>query len=191
MQTITRIFTFDSGHRVMNESFKCFNLHGHTYKVEAEWLFGDTEAIGYAVDFKEIKRIFGQFIEDYIDHAFIANPMDSTYIKACKEEGSKLWLMSLNGDKYCNPTAENIAKELYMIASVLVYDKKNQLRCLSVKLWETPNCFVTIKNNSPESSVFSSTIKQAEGKNFFAVRGEMIERYMDIKGERVYDDRRK
>ena len=33
MQLITRKGTFDSGHRVMNEQYKCYNLHGHTYLV--------------------------------------------------------------------------------------------------------------------------------------------------------------
>ena len=30
-QYISRKGNFDSGHRVMNERMKCFNIHGHTY----------------------------------------------------------------------------------------------------------------------------------------------------------------
>lgn len=33
MATITRAFEFDAAHRVMNEKVKCFNLHGHRFKV--------------------------------------------------------------------------------------------------------------------------------------------------------------
>jgi hypothetical protein len=56
-QYITRKGNFDSGHRVMNERMKCFNIHGHTYLYELEFEFNEMEEIGYAIDFKEIKRV--------------------------------------------------------------------------------------------------------------------------------------
>ena len=40
-QYITRKGTFDSGHRVMNERMKCFNMHGHTYLYELEFEFNE------------------------------------------------------------------------------------------------------------------------------------------------------
>jgi len=181
-QTVTRIFTFDSGHRVMNECFKCFNLHGHTYKIEATWQFDTIESIGYAVDFKEIKRLFGQFVDDYLDHGFIANPHDSTYIKACIEEKSKLWVMSLNQGNYCNPTAENIAKEIFLIADSLVHDYKVGLRCQNIRLWETPNCYVDCDVTS---------ITRDEKHNFFKENETKLSDYKKLKGKRNYDDRKK
>jgi 6-pyruvoyltetrahydropterin/6-carboxytetrahydropterin synthase len=181
-QTVTRIFTFDSGHRVMNEKFKCFNLHGHTYKIEATWQFNTMKSIGYAVDFKEIKRLFGQFIDDYLDHGFIANPQDKNYIDVCEEENSKIWLMSLNGMEYCNPTAENIAKEIYMIADYLVHDYKVGLRIKDIKLWETPNCFVTADQDS---------LATGEHQNFMEQRGELLQFFAESKGKLEYDDREK
>ena len=68
MQEIVRMAEFDSMHRVMNEKMKCFNVHGHRYKVEMGFefdsnQFGD-ESIGYAIDFKEIKRVGSQWIDD-------------------------------------------------------------------------------------------------------------------------------
>ena len=82
-QYITRKGTFDSGHRVMNERMKCFNMHGHTYLYELEFEFNSMEAIGYAIDFKEIKRVGCQWIDDMLDHGFIVNPKDDDVIKAC------------------------------------------------------------------------------------------------------------
>ena len=111
-QTITRKGSFDSGHRVMNERMKCFNIHGHTYIYELTFEFNEMEEIGYAIDFKEIKRVGCQWIDDLLDHGFIVNPKDEAVINACKLTTSKIWYMSLNGkDEYCNPSAENIAKE--------------------------------------------------------------------------------
>lgn len=40
-QYITRKGNFDSGHRVMNERMKCFNIHGHTYLYELEFEFNE------------------------------------------------------------------------------------------------------------------------------------------------------
>ncbi len=58
IQYISRKGNFDSGHRVMNEFMKCYNIHGHTYLYELTFSFENMEEIGYAIDFKEIKRVF-------------------------------------------------------------------------------------------------------------------------------------
>jgi len=139
------------------------------------------ESIGYAIDFKEIKRVFGQFIDDYLDHGFIANPHDVNYIEVCQKEDSKIWEMSLNGVGYCNPTAENIAKEIYLIADYLVHDVKTGLRCIDIKLWETPNCFVNANFDSLETG---------QKANFFEERGQELKEYKLKKGELNYDDRK-
>ena len=39
IQYISRKGNFDSGHRVMNEFMKCFNIHGHTYLYELTFSF--------------------------------------------------------------------------------------------------------------------------------------------------------
>lgn len=143
---VTRTATFDSGHRVINERMKCFNLHGHTYTVHVTFECPHLEQIGYAIDFKEIKRIGMQWIDDYLDHAFIANPHDKTYIEAAQKEGSKLWVMSLNGDgKFCNPTAENLAIEIAIVLTKLFETFEPKLYVDNIVLYETPNCKVQVK----------------------------------------------
>ena len=78
------------------------------------------EEIGYAIDFKEVKRVFCQWIDDILDHGMILNPKDELLIRTTKEYGTKLWLMSLNGEnQYCNPSVENIAKEIYLAMEIL------------------------------------------------------------------------
>ena len=119
-QTITRKGKFDAGHRVMHEAVKCFNIHGHCFDYELTFDYDEQKDIGYPLDFKEIKRVACSWIDDYLDHGFIANPHDEKIIHTCKELGSKLWVMSLNGGKFCNPTAENIAQEIAMAVSVLL-----------------------------------------------------------------------
>jgi len=180
-QYMTRKCTFDSGHRVMNERMKCFNLHGHTYICKLVFEFNEIEEIGYAIDFKEVKRVGCQWIDDILDHGFIANPHDGIYIDAATQEGSKLWLMSLNGGgNYCNPSAENISKEIFLAMEVLFESYKN-LHIHKIKLWETPNCSVTCKKKS---------ISKEERKNWRVVNYDIIHKYAVDKGIIEYDDRK-
>jgi 6-pyruvoyltetrahydropterin/6-carboxytetrahydropterin synthase len=179
-QTITRKGSFDSGHRVMNERMKCFNVHGHTYLYELTYSFDESKSIGYAIDFKEIKRVACQWIDDILDHGMILNPEDKDLIDVTKKLGSKLWLMSLNGEgKYCNPTAENISKEIFMAMDMLFHSYKH-LKIDQIRLYETPNCY---------TDCCSTSINYNERENFVASRGADILKYAEDKGIVEYDDR--
>lgn len=181
IQYITRKCSFDSGHRVMNERMKCFNIHGHTYICEITFEFNEMEDIGYAIDFKEIKRVGLQWIDDILDHGMILNPHDKELIETTKKLGSKLWLMSLNGkDQYCNPSAENISKEIFL-AMMVLFEPYKHLNISAVKLWETPNCSVLCVNNS---------ISSVEAFNWSSVRRDELIAYREEKGIIEYDDRK-
>jgi 6-pyruvoyltetrahydropterin/6-carboxytetrahydropterin synthase len=180
MQYITRSGTFDSGHRVMNEKMKCFNLHGHTYLFDLTFSFDSMKEIGYAIDFKEIKRVACQWIDDVLDHGFIANPHDIVYIQAARAEDSKIWEMSLEGkDNYCNPSVENLAREIFLAMEIL-FEEYKDLRIHEIKLNETPKCY-TICN--------SESISDRERINFRDTKGREIKQYADDKGIIEYDDR--
>jgi len=182
-QYITRKGSFDSGHRVMNERMKCFNIHGHTYLYELEFEFNEMEEIGYAIDFKEIKRVGCQWIDDILDHGMILNPQDTALIETTKSYGSKMWLMSLNGkDAYCNPSVENIAKEVFLAMMVLfnptVYPN---LRISRVTIYETPNCSTICSKES---------ISDLEAATWMSVRYNEVNQYAQDKGVFEYDDRK-
>ena len=179
-QYITRKGSFDSGHRVMNERMKCFNIHGHTYLYELNFEFNEMEEIGYAIDFKEIKRVGCQWIDDILDHGMILNPMDTELINTTKNYGSKLWLMSLNGDEYCNPSVENIAKEVFLAMMVLFQPYKN-LRIHEVTIYETPNCSTICSKES---------ISDAEAAAWMGKRYAEVNQYAVGKGVIEYDDRK-
>lgn len=186
IHTITRSTTFDSGHRVMNERMKCFNIHGHTYKADVTWRCTGMEDIGYAIDFKEIKRVYMQWIDDYLDHGFIANPHDHKVIDLANDLGNKLWVMSLNGlGEYCNPSAENIALEMFYCLDFLTTYNSNDLIVVDkIDLWETPNCMVTIDRQHAHAP-----LQQMQYDNIKYVRGAEMLKYLKQKGTVQYDDR--
>ena len=185
-QYISRKGNFDSGHRVMNEFMKCYNIHGHTYLYELTFSFENMEEIGYAIDFKEIKRVGCQWIDDILDHGMILNPKDDLLIKTTREYGTKLWLMSLSGEgEYCNPSVENISREVFLAMEVLfdeVYkNAKTGLKIHRVTIYETPNCWTEVK---------AASITDKDRENFRATRFDEIKAYADAKGVLEYDDRK-
>ena len=186
VQYISRKGNFDSGHRVMNEYMKCFNIHGHTYLYELTFSFENMEEIGYALDFKEIKRVYCQWIDDLLDHGMILNPKDELLIKTTKEYGTKLWEMSLNGKgEYCNPSVENIAKEVFLamdhLSHILYGTSQTGLKIHSVKIYETPNCW---------TECFRDSITETEQAHFMDANAKAIKEYAQEKGVLEYDDRK-
>lgn len=181
VQTITQKGTFDSAHRVLNEKLKCFSLHGHLYSYELTFGFSSMEEIGYAIDFKEIKRVACQWIDDKLDHGAILNCHDRVLIKAINDIDTKLWIMTLNGPgNYCNPSVENIAKEMFLAVQIL-FENYSDLWIENIRLYETPNCYTDCNKNS---------ITADEVYNFNVANRYLIERYRDEKGRVEYDDRK-
>lgn len=151
MGTITRVFEFDCAHRVMNEKVKCFNLHGHRFKAEVTLSYSDKAALGYATDFKELKRILGDFIDRFLDHACLLNPEDLGLITMCSENKWRLWIMGLGHHADVNPSAENIASELFYIFRQF-FPKDSQTSIEKIRLYETPNCWVEVTDYDYEAT---------------------------------------
>lgn len=177
MIEIIRSGHFDAAHRVMNEKVKCFNIHGHTYKYELVFREVKRDDIGYAMDAKEVKRIACTWIDEFLDHSVILNPKDEKMLDVAKDLNSKVWIMSLEGQEYCNPSVENIASEIYIVMSLLF--AQSNIEIASVKVYETPN-FSTICYDVPHSDNVT---------NFLELKGNSILQWRTKQGEVVYDDR--
>lgn len=179
-QTITRKGSFDAAHRVMHERVKCFNLHGHTFLYELTFGFKEPEDLGYALDFKEIKRVACAYIDQVFDHCTIINPKD-TVVKECVEKlGTKLYEMSLNGlDKDCNPSAEAISKELFIQIAYLMNDPNIWLE--NLRLYETPNCWVDTNKED---------ITQVDVANVLSKRKMALITFRQLVGTFEYDERK-
>jgi 6-pyruvoyltetrahydropterin/6-carboxytetrahydropterin synthase len=174
MATLTRQHEFDTAHRVMHERVKCFNLHGHRFKVEVSFRYDEVKAIGYAVDFKEIKRVAFSWIDEYLDHGSMLNPNDTELIQVVKNNGWKLWLMGLGNQGDYNPSAENIAAELFYVMKKFFNYDEHGIELVNLRLYETPNCWVDL-----QSSTYVAT-KEVDA---------MIEEWKTKKGFMIYDER--
>lgn len=132
--TCTRLLEFDAAHRLLGHESLCAHNHGHRYKVEIE-CSADLDAVGRVVDFGDVKRRVGEWVDRHLDHATLANRDDSAYIAALAAMGEeRVYLLD------CNPTAENIARELLRVADQMLAP----VCVVRVRVWETPNCWAEV-----------------------------------------------
>ena len=113
---ITKIFTFDSAHKLDWYKGKCHDLHGHTYKLEIT-LEGNIDKNGIVLDFNVLSDAVKANIIEKLDHKYL-------------------------NDIITNPTAENmviwIFKQLRLHRSL----RLENINIKKIKLYETPTSFV-------------------------------------------------
>lgn len=131
--TATKEITFDAAHRLSFHRGKCYNLHGHTYKL---CLTLACEALekDMVLDFYEIKKILNGVIERY-DH--------TTMLYEGDEKNRKLFdTMSKLGLRVLllpyEPTVENMAKHF------MKFLQERGLPVIKVKMYETPTSYAEV-----------------------------------------------
>lgn len=117
MISVTKIFTFDSAHNLINYDGACRNLHGHTYKLEVT-VGGDVNTSGMICDFTELNEVVRENIISKLDHKY------------------------LNDVFPFNPTCELMAKWMWDTLNKIFLDKSYSVE--KIILWETPTSFATI-----------------------------------------------
>lgn len=133
---ITKRLEFDAGHRVPLHASKCKTPHGHRYVAEITCRASALTVEGFVIDFSEVKRLVGTWIDDNWDHTCLYQTGDALM-------GTMANLAEANGLRpffamACAPTAENMARHLFGIASMLLANAS--IEVVEVALWETPTC---------------------------------------------------
>jgi 6-pyruvoyltetrahydropterin/6-carboxytetrahydropterin synthase len=136
MHEATRRIEWDMGHRVPLHGGKCKTPHGHRYAAEVT-VRGEVTLEGFVLDFAEIKRLVGGWIDDQLDHTTAYQRGDAmmTAISAINDAaGLKPFFVMTEP-----PTAENLARLIGLEAQHLLAG----FVVVEVKIWETPNCSAT------------------------------------------------
>ena len=73
-------FSFEAAHKLplVDKNHKCFNLHGHSFKVKVT-IEGPVNALGWVMDFSDIKKFCQPIIEE-LDHKYL-NEIDGWELK--------------------------------------------------------------------------------------------------------------
>lgn len=117
---VSKEFTFDAAHHLHCYEGKCKNLHGHTYKV-VFGVSGYVDEIGLVIDFGDLKQIWKDKIEKYLDHRYLNETLPPM-----------------------NTTAENMVVWIFeqMESSLKEYE---EVRTEFVRLYETPTSYAEVK----------------------------------------------
>ena len=123
---VSKEFTFEAAHHLHCYEGKCKNLHGHTYKV-VFGISGYVNEIGLAIDFGDIKEIWKNEIEIYLDHRYLNETLPAM-----------------------NTTAENMVVWIYekMAEALTKENRVNEYkgaRVEFVRLFETPTSYAEVR----------------------------------------------
>ncbi|MGL6073320.1 MAG: 6-pyruvoyl trahydropterin synthase family protein [Fimbriiglobus sp.] len=129
---ITKEIHFCYGHRLLNYNGKCRNLHGHNGKAVITLEMPGLDSLGMVVDFSDVKRVIGKWIDDNLDHRMLLHK-DDPILPELRRQGEPVVTMDVN------PTAENIARLIYF------QGVNHGLPVVEVTLWEAENSFATFR----------------------------------------------
>lgn len=141
--TATRRLQFCAGHRVHLHESKCRNLHGHNYVIHfsaraKQPSDGELDSLGRVIDFSDMKKLLGTWIDKNWDHGFVVFSED---------EEVKQIMRVTNGQKWhsipANPTAENMANYLLLRICPFLF-KDTSIEIFKIVLHETENCSVEV-----------------------------------------------
>ena len=132
MYQITRELAFCYGHRLLDYTGKCSQLHGHNARVVLTLETADLDAAGMVADFGTVRERVGAWIEAALDHRMILH-RDDPAVAALQQLGEPVCVVDFN------PTAENLARLVFEHATA------SQLPVVEVELWETPTCKATYR----------------------------------------------
>jgi queuosine biosynthesis protein QueD len=157
---VTRKFSFEAAHRLVGHPGKCSRLHGHSYKTEVTVISENLNVNEMVVDFGEMKRTLGAWIDDRLDHNIILWEKDPlAQLLNCEwlqlnwkddfpNKGDRKVQGCTNVDPIfgyhepmildCQPTAEAIARLIKEKAEAVFNLPGMKIR--SVSVIETENC---------------------------------------------------
>jgi 6-pyruvoyltetrahydropterin/6-carboxytetrahydropterin synthase len=134
MYGVTKSFHFCAAHRLHNYVGKCANIHGHNYRVDVTMESMELKD-GMVLDFGEISKIIGKWIDDRMDHTLLVCNSDELLIPLVEDMSSyfKFFFMTEK------TTAENIARLLFQECQQMC--TRDGMVVREVKVWETESCF--------------------------------------------------
>jgi 6-pyruvoyltetrahydropterin/6-carboxytetrahydropterin synthase len=132
MFSVTRELTFCYGHRLLHYDGKCRHLHGHNGRAIIMLSAENLDARGMVLDFSDLKRVVGGWIDEHLDHKMLLHKEDPA-LPLLRQQGEPVYILDVN------PTAENIARLVFDVTA------EHGFPVVEVTLWETDSCYATYR----------------------------------------------
>jgi 6-pyruvoyl tetrahydropterin synthase/QueD family protein len=134
MQSIIVKHNVEMAHRLyMQPNSKCYNLHGHSWWVEAE-IFGEPDNNGMIIDFAIVKKEFRVYLDSNFDHHCCLNDLDPLAFG-----NTAPGVVTVE----CDPTVENMAR----IWGEWLQQSFGDKYSYKVKVWEASTNAATWSSN--------------------------------------------
>ncbi len=130
MYKVTKTIDFCYGHRLLNYDGQCKYLHGHNGRLEIDVQSSSLDSKGMVIDFTVMKDSVKSWIDSVMDHRMILSSEDPL-IPILKQAGQPIYVLQ------DNPTAENIAKHVF------IQVKSSNIDVQEVRLWESPSSYAS------------------------------------------------
>jgi len=129
---VTKSIEFCYGHRLLEYDGKCKYLHGHNGLIEVDIEADSLDSLGMVMDFTSVRDIVKGWVDENLDHKLLLR-RDDPVAPILEKLGEPIYLLD------DNPTAESIAKHIYLQA-------RNQgLNMAEIRLWESPSSYATYR----------------------------------------------
>lgn len=128
MHRVSAAIYFSYGHRLLEHPGKCAHLHGHNARVQIEVSSQMLNAQAMVIDFHDIKKTLGEWLDRELDHKMILSEKDPL-VPLLQKAGEPVVVLAHP------PTAETLAKLIFDEARVL------RLPVSRVTVWETEDSF--------------------------------------------------
>ena len=135
MFTVSRDFSFCYGHRLLDYNGKCAHVHGHNGVARIALRSDRLDKQGMVLDFGDLKRTIGVWIEENLDHRMILG-RDDPLVEVLRRMNEPMFLVDTN------PTAENLAKLLFDQGEAFGFPVE------SVLFWKTEKCSAEYRKKS-------------------------------------------
>lgn len=129
---ISKDFRWEMGHRLQCHKGKCYNLHGHSYKMQTEFTGEIDKNSGMVLDYFDVKDIVGPIV-DKLDHTVIVWEKDSALIDMLKKLNSAHVIMPFE------TTAENLVT--YFLGEISKANLPSEISKIKVRVCETENTY--------------------------------------------------
>lgn len=136
MIKVTKEFTFDMAHALLNYDGPCKNIHGHTYHLHITVVGYPNQdpqhpKCGMVIDFSQLKKIVKAEVIEKFDHALVLNEaMSSSLQTQCTAISEQIYFVPFQ------PTCENLLLHIKSILQEAL--NTHDLTLQTVRLYETP-----------------------------------------------------
>jgi 6-pyruvoyltetrahydropterin/6-carboxytetrahydropterin synthase len=129
---IAKDFRWEMAHRLQCHKGKCFNLHGHSYKLQVEFEGNVDASTGMVLDYFDVKDIVAPLVNE-LDHTVIIWEKDEILLEKISELNSAHVVVPFES------TAENLVG--YFLDKIANANLPTGIKKVKVRVCETENTY--------------------------------------------------